>query len=222
MYKIIFIDEQPDDIEEFQDYVDKTNTNEKFTLIAEYPAESISDMIQIVIQHNPDALITDFMLNEYKEAVKYNVPYNGVQLVKEFTSIREGFPCFVITSFDDDAIKTSDDVNIVYIKNILHIAEEKTGAKANFLERIENQIIHYKSKIQEAEKELLHLLELRSAGKATVQDESELIRLDHFLESSVDKRNIIPEEYKSLSNINKLEEVLSKVDELLKIMADGK
>lgn len=216
MYKIIFIDEQQSDIDDFKDYVDATNSNEKFEVIGEFPQEELDEMIQVIIKHNPDAVVTDFMLNEYKEAVKYNVPYNGVQLVQEMLSIRESFPCFVMTSFDDNAIKASDDVNLVYIKDILHGSEKETNAKANFLERVESQIVHYKTKIANAEKELYRLLELRNSEKATIEDEEEIIRLDHFLERSIDKRNAIPEEYKSLSNTKRLTEIISKVDELLK------
>lgn len=216
MYKILFIDEQQEDIDQFKDYVEATNTKENMEVIAEYPLESLDEMIQEIFKISPDAVITDFMLNEYKETFKYNVPYNGVQLVRELTSIREGFPCFVMTSFDDNAIKESDDVNIVYIKDILHNAEKNTKAKANFLERVESQINHYKSRIEEAEKELLRLIELRASNKATIDDENEIIRLDHFLEMAIDKKSAIPEEYKTLSNINRLDQILSKVDDLLK------
>jgi DNA-binding NarL/FixJ family response regulator len=216
MYKIIFIDEQKTDIEDFKDYVEETNSNEKFEVIGEFPQEEFEEMVQVIFKHNPDAIITDFMLNEMKEDIKYNVPYNGVQLVQEILSIRESFPCFVMTSFDDNAIKASDDVNLVYIKNILHGSEKAAKVKANFLQRVESQIIHYKSKIANAENKLRRLLELRDSNNATIEDEEEIIRLDHFLEKSIDKRNAIPEEYKSLSNTKRLKEIISKVDELLK------
>ena len=216
MYKILFIDEQQEDIDQFKDYVDATSVTGTVEVRAEYPLESMEEMIDEIFKANPDAVITDFMLNEYKEAVKYNVPYNGVQLVSELTSIREGFPCFVMTSFDDNAIKESGDVNIVYIKDILHNAEKDTKAKANFLERVESQINHYKSRIVDAESELLRLIDLRNSGKATIDDENEIIRLDHFLEMAIDKKSAIPEEYKTLSNTNRLEQLLSKVDDLLR------
>lgn len=215
MYKIIFIDEQLSDINDFKDYVEDTNSNEKFEVIGIFPQEDLNEMVHLIFVHNPDAVITDFMLNEYKDTIKYNVPYNGVQLVQEILSIRETFPCFVMTSFDDNAIKVSDDVNLVYIKDILHGSEKETNAKANFLERVESQINHYKTKISNAEKELHRLLELRNSGNASMDDEKGIIHLDHILETSIDKRNAIPEEYKSLSNISRLAEILTKVDEIL-------
>jgi len=215
MYKILFVDEQKEDIDQFKDYVEATSTPGTVEVLAEYPLESLDEMIEEILKTGADALITDFMLNEYKEDIKHNVPYTGVELVRELTAIREGFPCFVMTSFDDNAIKVSDDVNIVYIKDILHNAEKDSKAKANFLERVEFQIAHYKSRIEEAEKELLRLVELRNSGKATMEDETEIIRLDHLLEVSTDKKHSIPDQYKTLSNDKRLEELLSKVDTLI-------
>lgn len=222
MYKLLFIDEQQNDIDDFKDYVDQTSTSENFAVEFEYPLEDLTEMIQLVISHDPDAIIVDYMLNEYKESIKHNVPYNGVELVQAISAIREGFPCFVMTSFDDQAVKSSQDVNIVYIKDILHFSENKTQAKANFLERVESQILHYKAKLKYAEDQLTELLKLRSQGRASLEQESEIIRLDQLLEKAIDKRNAIPEEYKDLSNITKLSEIISKVDEILKKVNNGK
>lgn len=215
MYTILFIDEEDDSKDAFLDYVDNTAASEKIKIITEYPQETLEEMISDIIKLNPDAIITDFMLNDYKESVKYNVPYNGVDIVNEFTSIREGFPCFVLTSFDDNAIRQSDDVNIVYVKNILHNKVIDENSQANFIERVIHQINHYKSKINDSEQKLFELIEKRRSGIANLDDESEIIRLDHLIENSLDKQNAIPEEYKSLSNTRKLEEILSKVDDLL-------
>ena len=62
---------------------------------------------------------------------------------------------------------------------------------------------------------LLELIKLRSSGEASIEQEQEIIDLDHFLEMSIDKKSSVPLEYKSLSNTQKLEEILSKVDDLL-------
>jgi len=215
MYKIVFIDEQQDDIDAFKDYVDETNTKSKFEVLAEYPREELDQIIDVIFSLNPDAVVVDYMLNEYKETIKYNVPYNGVDLVEELRSIREGFPCFVMTAFDDDAIKEIADVNMVYIKGILHGSEKELNAKANFLERVESQIDHYKKQLADAETRLLELIELRKKGEATIEQEQEMIELDQYLERSIDKKSSIPEEFKSLSNTKRLEDILNKVDELL-------
>ncbi|WP_447870400.1 hypothetical protein [Serratia fonticola] len=214
MYKILFIDEENDAIDEFKDYADETTTSEQILVVAEFPQPTLEEMIQTIIKVNPDAIITDFMLNEKKTSIKYGVEYNGIDLVKKFISIREGFPCFVMTSFDDDAVKESDDVNIVYIKEILH-SEKSSNVKASFLEKVVSQIAHYRSRIESYENELKTLIELRNSGKANISDENRIIVLDQFLEQSIDRQSSIPMEFKELSNTHRLNEILSKVDNLL-------
>jgi len=214
MYKILFIDEEDDAIDDFKDYADETTTSEQILIVAEFPQPTLEEMIQTIIKINPDAIITDFMLNEKKTSIKYGVEYNGIDLVKNFTSKRDGFPCFVMTSFDDDAVKESDDVNIVYIKEILH-SEKSSNVKASFLEKVVSQIAHYRSRIESCENELKALIELRNNGKANINDENRIIVLDQFLEQSIDRQSSIPMEFKELSNTNRLNEILLKVDNLL-------
>lgn len=214
MYKILFIDEEDDAIDDFKDYADETTTSEQILIVAEFPQPTLEEMIQTIIKINPDAIITDFMLNEKKTSIKYGVEYNGIDLVKNFTSKRDGFPCFVMTSFDDDAVKESDDVNIVYIKEILH-SEKSSNVKASFLEKVVSQIAHYRSRIESCENELKALIELRNNGKANISDENRIIALDQFLEQSIDRQSSIPMEFKELSNTNRLNEILLKVDNLL-------
>lgn len=214
MYKVLFIDEEQETFDYFNDYVDHSSTKDVIEVITQFPLEDFEEMIQLILNTNPDAIITDFMLNEIKEDIKYNIPYNGVELMEEFLQIREGFPFFVLTSFDDLAINKSNDVNKVYIKNLLHNKEE-TKAKANFIDRVVSQITNYKSRIDSYENELLDLIELRNEGKASIDIEKRIIELDDLLEKAIDKRSIIPIEFKELSNFKSLEQMLSKVDELI-------
>ncbi|MBC7476268.1 MAG: hypothetical protein H7263_18435 [Candidatus Sericytochromatia bacterium] len=224
MYRILFIDEEEETFEYFNDYVDNSSTKDQIEVITLFPLESKEDTIETIFKINPDAIITDFMLNDIKSDITYNVPYNGVELMESLLEIREDFPFFVLTSFDDVAVSQSDDVNKIYIKNILHNNKEESKAKAKFLDRVINQIVHYKSKLQNSQKELLELIELRNSGKATIGDEERIIVLDHFLESSIDKRSSIPEKYKTLSNFDRLGQLLDKVDILLNKVdnSDGK
>lgn len=219
MYKLLFIDEEKDTLDDFANYVDDFPSKQKIQAITQLPFQSIEEMLEFIIKLAPDALITDFRLNEMKGDISYNVPYNGVDLVAEFQSIRRHFPCFVLTALDDEAVGQSDDVNIVYIKNILY--KEEGNAKAKFLDRVISQVDHYRFKIEEAQKELAGLIQIRLEGKADYGIENRIIELDDFLEKSVDARSSIPKEFKSLSNTQRLDNLLSKVDQLLKKVGKG-
>ncbi|SDD30054.1 response regulator [Williamwhitmania taraxaci] len=222
MYKILFIDEEKETLDDFEEFVEKFPSRVELVPLTALPLASKEEMIEYIIKLAPDALVVDFRLNEMKNDIKYNIPYNGVDLVEEYQSIRNHFPCFVLTALDDEAVNQSEDVNIVYIKNILYKKEDE-NAKAKFLDRVLGQIEHYKSRIEDAKKELDELVNLRKTGNADIDIENRIIELDDFLEKSIDAKNSIPSEYKSLSNSNRLDSILNKVDELLrKIDKDAK
>jgi len=215
MYKILFIDEEKDTLEDFEEFVESFPSKVVLKPYISLPLATKEEMIEYIIKLSPDALVTDFRLNEMKNDIKYNIPYNGVDLVEEFQSIRNHFPCFVLTALDDEAVNQSDDVNIVYIKNILYNKEEG-NAKAKFLDRVIGQIEHYKSRIENARKVLDELVNIRKSGNADIGIENRIIELDDFLEKSIDAKSSIPPEFKTLSNSDRLDNILNKVDELLK------
>ena len=173
-------------------------------------------MVGHVFSLHCDAIVVDFMLNEYKEKINYNVPYNGTELVERILQEREDFPCFVMTSFDDDAIGESEDVNIVYIKGILHGTEKETTAKATFLDRVKSQIIHYRTKIIEAENRLIQLIKESKNRQLDAHEEDEIIYLDGLIEKSLDRKYALPTSPKRKSESKSLSELLQAVDNLTK------
>ncbi|MDN3621379.1 hypothetical protein QWY81_18065 [Polaribacter undariae] len=222
MYKLLFIDEEKETLEDFEDFVENFPAKIELQAITQLPLADKEEMIDYIIKLAPDALISDFRLNEMKTDIDYNVPYNGVDLVEEFESIRNHFPCFVLTALDDEAVNQSDDVNIVYVKNILYKKDEGEGkAKAQFLDRVISQIEHYQKRIQNSKNELTELVKVREAGEADIEIENRIIFLDDFLEKSIDARNSIPSEFKTLSNATRLDNILNKVDTLLNKLGDN-
>lgn len=216
MYRLLYIDEDQEQIENFLNYIDDTNSNNIFEVITQLPLGDKEEMIDKIIKINPDVIVCDFLLNENIGALGYNIPYNGVELVEDFLSIRNKFPCFVLTAKDQDAVSDSEDVNLVYTKSLMTTEIEDTKAKVKFTDRLVKQIEHYKSRIESAQSELAELIEVRKKGNADFNIERRIIELDDFLERSIDAQNIIPSEFKSFSNSEKLDSMLGKVDELLK------
>lgn len=214
MYRILFVDEQQEDIDNFKDYVEEKDSERIFEVLQMYPLESLDDMVEEIMNAHVNAVVTDFRLNEYKVYIKYNVPYDGAQLVEKVMAEREDFPCFVLTSFDDEAVGKSEDVNIVYIKGILHRTEKHTTAKATFLDRVKNQIIHYQSKIDKWESRLMELLEKSKTIKLDALEEEELLKLDNLIEKSLDKKSTVPQIAKTSTESESLYELLKAVEEL--------
>jgi len=215
MYKILFIDEQKESHDDFLDYVELYPDTD-IEVEPMLPCPDMDKMTEVIIEKAPDAIIVDFRLNDNSPE---NIPYNGVELVNNLQSIRNGFPCFIMTTFDNEAVHYSDDVNIVYVKKILHNPEKGT---VTFLDRVKEQIRHYKTRISNAETELQRLLELRKSGEATIDDEARLIELDDFLEKAIDGKTTVPSQYKTLSNAKHLASILAKADELIKKLEENK
>ena len=212
IYKILFIDEESTQHDQFLDYFEQVCP--EIVPKCEFPLSTIGEMLQRIEELCVDAVVTDFRLNEMRTDIHYNVNYDGVELINAIRKQRDGFPCFVITSHDDEAVNGTDDVNMVYIKDILKPDADK--AKVTFAERVTRQVDKYRSRIGNARQELSALIEKRYSGKANVHDEERIIKLDSFLEKSLDSYDSIPDELKELSNLERLNTLIGKVDDLLK------
>ena len=211
-YTILFIDEESTQHDQFLDYFEQVCP--EIVPKCEFPQPSVEEMLQRIEELHPDAVVTDFRLNEMRIDIHYNVKYNGVELINAVREQRDGFPCFVITSHDDEAVNGTDDVNMVYIKDNLRPATDK--AKVTFAERITRQVDKYRSRIGNARIELSSLIDKRNSGNANVHDEERIIELDSFLEKSLDSYDSIPVQLKELSNLERLNTLIGKVDDLLK------
>ena len=211
-YKILFIDEEEEEQDKFYNYFEKFCPD----VVPEclLPKANIEEMLGVIFDKHADAVVTDFRLNEIRKYVKYNVNYNGVDLIKELRKNREAFPSFVMTSHDDEAVNDTDDVNVVYIKDIL--ISDKDKAKVTFAQRIIRQIEKYRANVSAANEELNSLIDKRRRGEAGVYDEKRIIVLDSFLERSYGSYDAVPSEMKKLSNLDKLNELIEKADEILR------
>ncbi|NYT27667.1 MAG: hypothetical protein H0A76_07065 [Candidatus Thiodubiliella endoseptemdiera] len=66
-----------------------------------------------------------------------------------------------------------EDVNIVYIKGLMYVGAE--DGHATFLDKIKNQILNHRKRIQEAENELLELVEKSDKQNLNAKDEARLL-----------------------------------------------
>jgi len=209
-YKILFIDEEKRQQDEFADFMD--HYQDRVELICCYPLSTLMDTIAMIDELHPDAIVSDFKLNDIKDDIKYNVSFDGSELMDAYLDERPGFPCFVLTSFDDEAIYRSYDLNIVYLKRDLHPSKDD---KITFADRIIQKIVSYQTEISNAQKRLNDLMELRRNNQATSKDEQELIELDSFLERSLGQKTQVPAGMKELSNMKRLNELIEKADAIL-------
>lgn len=210
-YKILFVDEEKSQHDLFLNYMDAAPDDMVIKCLL--PESDINAMIAKIDEEHPDAIVADYLLNDIRIDVNYNIGYNGTELLTKYRTMRPNFPCFVLTSYDEEAVYDTDDVNLIYVKSLL--TKEDPDIKSKFYNKIHSQIQKYRTSIVDAQLELKSLLEKRVAGLISLQDEQRLIDLDDFLEKSLDSYNAIPKEMKELSNLKNIAILINKVDDLL-------
>ena len=182
---IAYVDEKEDERDNFfMDAYDSGFFSNVFVIDA-YP--TLEETMSKLLEHEFDAFVTDFNLAE-----EGGVPYTGEDLVAAMLTVKEGFPCFVRTSHEPDALAVSEDVNRVYSKDT---AAEEHSDKPIFL-RIDLQIKKYHKRLDGWRKEIDALL-LVDASDRDAKVVSRILELDHKLEAAIGADVGLPMEVKS-------------------------
>jgi len=200
-YRIIYVDETDEEIRTFQRYA-----SADFDVIPLKPLPTLDAMVELIMAEKFDAIISDYKLKEGAP----EVTYDGIELVQKIEEIREGFPCFVLTSYDGDAAQEADDVNLVYVRDVL---EKKDGL--TFKERVRLQVSKYVTRVSEMEAEIGQLIIKKRANGLEFSEEKRLAELDHFLERSICLTCALPAEMKEPTYLKKMSELLSATRTLI-------
>lgn len=219
-YHILFIDEQKTSHREFKkEFLD--NNKDIFTGSYILPESSLEHMIEVIFKINPDAILTDYSLNEYKTDLNYEIEYNGGDLVNEIHTRYQDFPVFITTSLGDDAAREGADVKIIYEK-LGSFRDGNNETKRDeqhltFSGKLFYEIKAYKQNLESWSNEFDALLEKRNSNNDGLshKEEIRLIELDSILENVLDKKSKVPDDLKESSNAHKLEELISLTKSIL-------
>lgn len=199
-FTIAYVDESESDIRRFQRFA-----YNYFNVVPILPLPDIKETIKLIIDSNVEAVIADFDLSEQNSMIHFD----GTDLVRAILKKREGFPVFILTSFEDDAINKGDDVNIVYEKKELDQGN-------NFLDRVKTQIEKYKHHLEISESRIIELLQENQKRKLDAFEKQELKELDSKIEKALDKESQIPDALRDEKESDELAELLKAVDQLAK------
>lgn len=148
------------------------------------PAPCIEDTIQMILELECKVLITDYRLSEHKA----DVEYSGTDLVLEFQRRFDRFPCFVTTSFPDEAVNEPIDTNIIYPKSDFLSGDEATEGRhvpdLPFFHRVKKKMAEYETFVSATELEWKELLEKNEEQDGlNAADTERLLKLDDILEA---------------------------------------
>ncbi|MBY7831081.1 hypothetical protein KW441_21035 [Vibrio fluvialis] len=211
--RILYVDEQRDQLDDFQADAELSELFEE--VITLEPQKELAQMVNEIMALKVDAVISDFNLSE--AAI---VNYNGDELLNAIQSIRFNFPCFLRTSYEDDAVSYSSDVNRVYVKDdslTLH-------SEANLFKRVAAQVRAYYRLYDGARNEHSELRAKQFEIGLDIKEAERLLELDDILESYISADQKTPSEVKknALDRFDKLMESTDKLIEEIESKLEGK
>jgi hypothetical protein len=223
IYKIIFIDEEKAAHRSFKrDFLDKNK--DRFVGHSIFPPATLNDLMAEIFEINPDAVLTDFSLNDKKSDLPspYTVEYNGGDVARELLSRRKNFPVFIATSLGDDAARGGYDIKLIYEKyGNFKEGQNKEQSPPDaqhltFSDRIFYEIKSHKQFIIKSSDEFDQIIEKRSRVGLNFSEEVRLAELDEMLESYIDLRSKVPKELRTTSNMKMLGDLISLAENVLK------
>lgn len=200
---ILYVDEEKDQLADFQADAELSDLFDHVHILE--PRQDLDEMVNEILTLKVDAVISDFALSE--AAI---VDYNGDQLLNAIQAVRHNFPCFLRTSFEDDAVSNSSDVNRVYVKaDSLNL-----HSQANLFQRVAAQVKAYNRIYHEMQQEHSTLREkLSQQGLSSIETER-LIELDDILESHLSADQKTPSVVKRIA-LDKFDKLMESTDNLI-------
>jgi CheY-like chemotaxis protein len=208
MYKIAYIDEDKGWINTFY----HTFKNDFDILRIEVSQDSSVESILTSIQSNKlDAIVTDYLLEENAE-----VTFNGNKIVEALKQVRPHFPIIMLTSFPTQAIGHTDDVHIIYSKDILTVENDKDQEELEvFKNKITTNIYNFYRKIDKTNTKIDQLIEKRNSNGLDIKEEEKLSKLYILLDELNPEGKDLPANLIHRDSISKLNEFVSETKEIL-------
>ncbi|WP_028524680.1 hypothetical protein [Runella limosa] len=205
-YRIAYIDEDKGWINTFY----HTFKNDFDVTRIEVDSESSIESIFVKLREsNLDAIVTDYLLEENAE-----VPFNGNKIVEEIKRTRPYFPIVMLTSYPTQAIGHTDDVHIIYSKDILTVENDKEELEI-FKAKIQSNISNYYRKIEDTNTRIEQLIEKRNNKGLDIAEEEELTKLYILFDELNPEGKDLPANLIHRDSISKLNEFVNETKEIL-------
>jgi hypothetical protein len=207
-YSIAYIDEDKGWINTFYHTFKNDFDITRIEVNSESSIESILAKLQ---ESNLDAIVTDYLLEENAE-----VPFNGNKIVEEIKRIRPHFPIVMLTSYPTQAIGHTDDVHIIYSKDILTVENDKDQEELDvFKTKIQSNISNYYRKIEDTNTRIEQLIEKRNNQGLDIPEEEELTKLYILFDELNPEGKDLPANLIHRDSISKLNEFVNETKEIL-------
>jgi hypothetical protein len=204
-YKIAYIDEDDGWLNQFyhtfkSDFdILKIKVDESTTL---------ENIVSIVFEKGMDGIITDYLLDESGE-----VEFNGNQIVDAIRDYKPHFPALMLTAHEPQAISQTEDVNIIYGKDILDGENEKRLAILKV--KIKSNIDRYYELITNTQDRIEKLIKKRNEDTLEANEEEELTKLFILMDELEPEGKEMPANLIKKEAITKLNTFVTQTREIL-------
>lgn len=207
-YRIAYIDEDKGWINTFY----QTFKNDFDIERIEVNPESTIEAILALIQSNDlNAIVTDYLLEENAD-----VSFNGNKIVEALKKVRPHFPIIMLTSFPTQAIGHTDDVHIIYSKDILTVENNKAQEDLDvFKTKIQSNISNYYKKIEHTNTRIEQLIEKRNNQGLDITEEEDLTKLYILFDELNPEGKDLPANLIHRDSISKLNEFVNETKEIM-------
>lgn len=208
-YTIAFIDEEEDTRDSFENYFEQFS--EEFHVSCILPSgKSVNDIVDEVVELNPDIVVIDYYL-KYTDST---VPENGDVVMQRITDRKPLMPSILLTSFAEPAkISTIPPDKKRNIHNKREIADLK---KLDFKNTVTEYVEYYRQLIAGYKQEFS---ELSLNSNLSEEEKGRKIELDNILESYLDQQEAVNKRDKSNEQF---ENLMSLIDSTQKLISDIK
>lgn len=211
MTELLYIDEEPREGRRVIRLAANSKYFEQDQVAFIEPLPSLDETVESIFSSGCAALITDFRLGEKVD----NIDYTGTDLIKKIRESSKNFPCFITTSFPEDAIKTDVDAFNIFFKEDIDESEEEGGSRITFFQRVRKEVERTKKRAQKLTCRHEELVSLSKERELTQEETEEFIEIDTELDENLSYKTSAPAHAKSVA-LDGFEELVASTQNLIK------
>jgi len=201
MYKIGYVDENPQEVIKFE-----RKLRDNFDLIGYDIPKGIGkdQLLDQIYDSKVDFLMVDFLMRD-----KGHVTFNGDEIVRDYEHIMPRFPMIIFTNNKTDAFPAVDTPNIIYEKDIIN------SDKPYLIQMIEKNILNYQAYISERKNRILELIEKRESKGLDSKEKEELFSCQLDLNNLDNRSKQTPGFLVNDLKLDKLRDTTNEAEEFL-------